>query len=776
MSGGTLIGYLTDNEPFGAGEIRVGLNVDVSRFASLHFQYYSDVALEVSFEASNDGVNWIPYAALSLLAAPSSDEHHATDVHGKWFRSVITNAGGAGSVFRQYVYGSFSEKEINVEEIIAAILNILANTTDVQILNPLPLQYAIGIGQDAGLGANSMYVNGVVGSKGAAGTNDTVYGINAQKNGSGGGNTSVGYQTLGGALGALGGVMTDNVVIGDRAGSFFESGADNVFIGNSAARIQEICSSTVCIGSGAGSNGDIGDNSVIIGNSAGTSFPGGDGSVMIGSGAGNLGTVGADSVSLGRTAYAPLANQVSIGAGCVGDNLGTDGRLAFGSAMEAPTAISAVSVEAPVGLINVDWNGTSYRLPALSATATDLLAGAPSLWLQEAANIIAPVDTGTSYDMSEGTIMNSLAINNLIAASRNTFLSIGSVAPRHNAVIACLDCNMIGFRTGGYAIIGSDSCTCETIEGNGGSFGTILSSLNSRLYLSSHQTLISCNGIDPVGDNQGTGFSTHISCAAPFTQTGGTKSHSTFLSARGVTISVGCRFQLLKGRNMTVGGNIAGNTCLCDDRASGNTVPITTDHQFQCRFNNGYNFYTTDTVPGVGVALANGANSWAPLCDVNAKENIVALDNRATLDKALLIPACNYNYIGNASEQVCYGPTAQDWHAQFGAADVQVPIVETKEVQAYDTDGVTPLYEEDGVTPITKAEEDVNGDLVYYPVLDGGGLPTYETKPAKDPLRIEEMDFLGVLLSCVTGLNDKIEALEAANIALEARVVILETP
>ena len=761
-NGGALIGYLTDKEPFGAAEMRFGLNVDVSRFASLHFQFHSDLPLEVEFQASNDGVNWIGYSIFSIVGGGQLDEYHATNVHGKWFRLIVVNAGGATASYRQYVYGSYSEKELNVSAIIAAALKILADTTDVQVLNPLPLEFAIGIGQDAGLGANSMYINGVVGSKGSPGVNDAVYGFNAQRWGSAGGNTSMGYQAHGGALGALGGVMSDNVAMGERALSFFETGADNVFIGATAGRLLEECEGTVCIGSGAGSNGDIGDNNVIVGSGAGVAFPGGDGAVLIGANAGNLGVVGADSVSLGRTSYAPRANQVCIGADCVGDALGVDGRLAFGANMETPTAISDASEESLSALINMEWNGVHYRVPALSATATDLL---PSLWYNEGPNFIAPVDANTSVNIgSTNTTMPPAGFYNMVASSDLTVFEVGSI-PDYCSVIASSECIMDGRRSNYYTIQASQRCEVRNDEGNGGAFGAIISCRDTTQYRHSFNTTVSCDNMPLHADNQGIGMNFHAASSGPYTVSLGGEVHTTMLSSQNIAQGQNNTWSLIKGTNYSSAGLVGGIVCLTDNNGP-TTLPFNTSHQFQTRFSGGYNFYTTNAVT-VGVSLAPGANSWAPLCDVNAKENVVALDNAAILAKALLVPACNYNYIGNPVEQVCYGPTAQDWHAQFGAADIQIPIEEGNYLPLYDEeDGVTQLLNTDG-SLATTPEVDASGNPIMYPVLDGNGDPTYETKAAKDPLRIEEMDFMGVLLSCVKGLNDKIEA-------LEARVVILE--
>ena len=104
------------------------------------------------------------------------------------------------------------------------------------------------------------------------------------------------------------------------------------------------------------------------------------------------------------------------------------------------------------------------------------------------------------------------------------------------------------------------------------------------------------------------------------------------------------------------------------------------------------------------------------------------------LTHAMLIPVYYYNYIGNPKEQVCIGPSAQAWHSQFGTADIPTKVWNENEFNE---------------------ETQENGKFVTI------------MKPAKDPLKIESMDFSGVLLSCV-------QALQAQNVALEKRILVLE--
>ena len=142
----------------------------------------------------------------------------------------------------------------------------------------------------------------------------------------------------------------------------------------------------------------------------------------------------------------------------------------------------------------------------------------------------------------------------------------------------------------------------------------------------------------------------------------------------------------------------------------------------------GYRIFT-NTLNTTGVTLASGGNSWAAVSDRNLKENICDLGITGCCiiaQKFRSIPVCTYNYIGNPEEQLCYGPIAQDWHAQFGATGVTGPVLDKHGKQIFDF----------------KAN------------------PMYEFKPAKDPLKIEMMDMMGIMMATIQHLQNEIELLK----------------
>lgn len=166
-----------------------------------------------------------------------------------------------------------------------------------------------------------------------------------------------------------------------------ESGRDNqggqcVAVGRFAGTVSQK-GYGVAIGDQAG-KWDQGLFAVAIGQSAGYGeFAG----VKVGSQANNAIAIGgeagmygqnSEAIAIGRNCAKGATDgstpqpskSVAIGAECA--TPGAVGRLAFGNAMEAVTAISAASHQHPTALINVEWNGVHYRLPALPNNATDI--------------------------------------------------------------------------------------------------------------------------------------------------------------------------------------------------------------------------------------------------------------------------------------------------------------------------------------------------------------------------------------------------------------------
>jgi hypothetical protein len=102
---------------------------------------------------------------------------------------------------------------------------------------------------------------------------------------------------------------------------------------------------------------------------------------------------------------------------------------------------------------------------------------------------------------------------------------------------------------------------------------------------------------------------------------------------------------------------------------SGASTASTANNQFTARASGGFVFYT-GTGTG-GAQLTAGATSWSAISDRNAKKNFQPVDSRAVLDKLAAIPIEQWNYKWEKDTDVPnIGPMAQDFkHAFYPGRD-----------------------------------------------------------------------------------------------------------
>ena len=82
-----------------------------------------------------------------------------------------------------------------------------------------------------------------------------------------------------------------------------------------------------------------------------------------------------------------------------------------------------------------------------------------------------------------------------------------------------------------------------------------------------------------------------------------------------------------------------------------------------------------------------------------------------------------------------------------------------------DEQGDPILDENDDIVMVSSLDEYNNPE--YEQQLDDQGDPIFETKPAKDPLMIEQMDVIGVCLATIKELHAQVQALTIRVNALE---------
>jgi len=236
----------------------------------------------------------------------------------------------------------------------------------------------------------------------------------------------------------------------------------------------------------------------------------------------------------------------------------------------------------------------------------------------------------------------------------------------------------------------------------GGNLNSLTSSGSTNIIVGSISN--SMNGSGSTNTIVGGGGTNTISSGNNHTIIGGSNN----------TISSGSN-TIVMGQNIT---SIHSNCFLWSDNSAG-TLNSATTGTFRVRSAGGTTFFSNAGMT-TGVVLAASSNAWASVSDVNSKENLKLLDYCTIMSKVAQINVYQYNTKGSPKEQVCYGTTAQEWHSQFGCENITVPIL------------------------------DSNDEII-----------SYELQPAKDPLKIDQGDLLGVLLSCVKYLN--LQVLEQQN-------------
>jgi hypothetical protein len=121
------------------------------------------------------------------------------------------------------------------------------------------------------------------------------------------------------------------------------------------------------------------------------------------------------------------------------------------------------------------------------------------------------------------------------------------------------------------------------------------------------------------------------------------------------------------------------------DSSSSSPFTSTNNNSFNIRAAGGCRIYTTSSgASGAGVYLAaNGGNSWTSISDRNAKKNFQPVNNEAVLEKLSTIPVQRWNYKWEKDTDVPnIGPMAQDF------IDAFYPGRDDKGISTLEFDGV----------------------------------------------------------------------------------------
>jgi hypothetical protein len=108
------------------------------------------------------------------------------------------------------------------------------------------------------------------------------------------------------------------------------------------------------------------------------------------------------------------------------------------------------------------------------------------------------------------------------------------------------------------------------------------------------------------------------------------------------------------------------NDCLVwSDASSWPSASSTNDSSVTMRASGGYRLFSN---PGMsaGVSLAPGSTAWATLSDRNAKKDFAPVDSMAILEKLTSLPVTRWHYQWEeANSPLHLGPMAQDFKAAF---------------------------------------------------------------------------------------------------------------
>ena len=130
--------------------------------------------------------------------------------------------------------------------------------------------------------------------------------------------------------------------------------------------------------------------------------------------------------------------------------------------------------------------------------------------------------------------------------------------------------------------------------------------------------------------------------------------------------------------------------------ASAAPASSTTDNSLTFRAAGGYRLFT-DAGMSAGVSLAPGGAAWASISDQNAKKNFVPVNGEAVLNKLAAVPVQQWNYKWEKDSDVPnIGPMAQAFKAAFypGRDDKSITTLEFDGVELAAIQGLNQKVEE----------------------------------------------------------------------------------
>jgi hypothetical protein len=132
--------------------------------------------------------------------------------------------------------------------------------------------------------------------------------------------------------------------------------------------------------------------------------------------------------------------------------------------------------------------------------------------------------------------------------------------------------------------------------------------------------------------------------------------------------------------------------------ASGTPTTSVLDNSVTFRAPNGYRLFTASTGTTTGAQLIAGGTAWSSLSDRNAKKNIKPVDCQSVLDKLSHVPVEQWNYNWEDNSAVPHlGPMAQDFKGTFypGSDDKMISTLEFDGVELAAIEGLNQKLEKE---------------------------------------------------------------------------------
>jgi len=296
--------------------------------------------------------------------------------------------------------------------------------------------------------------------------------------------------------------------------------------------------------------------------------------------------------------------------------------------------------------------------------------------------------------------------NTLIGSSSCVIGSSTQPALSYNSIIGSSSCSIINFASSSSIIAGQNNTVIGSnavalggqYNTNNTQYGMIIGGYNNELSSTgqycminnSYNSSIESDSLCGIYNSTGSAIITNSGTFTANTIIGGSTNNIGNINATSTstlgTIIGGNNNNILGNTNRVtiIGGN--GNTITStaqDSYAFGSMNSIThngciqftdqtstvfnsvNNQQMQCRFQNGYNFYTNTTLT-TGVQLLTGGNGWVTVSDTNMKEDIKAVDIKSIYEKIDELPVITYKYKNDETKQLRLGTSANIFNELFG--------------------------------------------------------------------------------------------------------------